>query len=313
MSHQHEHGQRERALSVALALNGAFLVVEIAGALAFNSLALFADAAHMLTDVAALFIALIAQRLMERPATARHTYGLQRAEVIGAQANALLLLAATAWVAFEATQRLGRPEHVSGGGLIAVASLGLVVNVGSAVAIARRAGESLNMRGAYLHMALDAAGSGASAIAGIGIVVAGATWLDPIASLAIGALVVWSAIVLLRRATRVLMEAAPHGIDPAEVEQFLGEDQAVEGVHHVHVWNLASDVPALSAHVVINGDVTLHQAQLEGDRLRSKVFARFGIDHTTFELECHDCEDDVSSSSSRSASPDAAASPDGAN
>jgi len=288
--HSHAHGHRTRALSLALAANGAFLVVEVVGAYVFNSLALFADAAHMLTDVAALTIAMVAQRLSERPNTARHTYGLQRAEVIGAQVNALLLLGATAWIVFEAVHRLGHPEHVSGVGLTAVACAGVVVNVGSAIVIGRQAGESLNMQGAFLHMALDAAGSAASAIVGVAIIFANATRLDPIASLAIAALVVWSAFALLRETTRVLMEAAPRGLDPRAIEAFIAEDPAVEDVHHVHVWNLASDVPALSAHVVIGGEVSLHQAQIEGNRIRTKVHDRFGIEHTTFELECHDCE-----------------------
>jgi cobalt-zinc-cadmium efflux system protein len=288
----HAHALRRRALGIALAVNGLFLVVEVFGALAFNSLALFADAAHMLTDVVALGIAIAAQRLSERPNTSRHTYGLQRAEVIGAQANAVLLLAATAWVVFEAVRRLGQPQHVSGGGLAIVAAVGLAVNVTSAIVIARSAGESLNMRGAFLHMSLDAAGSFASLVAGIGIVLTNTTRLDPLASIVIGALVVWAAFSLLRRTTRVLMEAAPRGLDPREIERFLEDDPAVEGIHHVHVWNLASDVPALSAHVVIGGEVTLHEAQIEGDRLRTKLHDRFGIDHTTFELECHDCETD---------------------
>jgi cobalt-zinc-cadmium efflux system protein len=296
-SHTHPHQEhRQRALGIALVANCAFLCVEVAGGFAFNSLALIADAAHMLTDVAALVIALIAQRLMERPATTRHTYGLQRAEVIGAQANALLLLGVTIWVVVEAIRRLGEPQAVSGRGLILVAAAGLIVNVASAIVIARRAGESLNMRGAFLHMALDAAGSAGALVAGVGVVVADATWLDPFASILIAALVVWSSLTLLRRTTRVLMEGAPRGIDPDEVERFLSDDPAVEGIHHVHVWNLASEVPALSAHVVINGEISLHEAQLEGNRLRAKVLERFGIEHTTFELECHACEPDATSS-----------------
>ncbi len=289
--HQSEHTvHRGRVLGIALAANAVFLVVEVAGAFAFRSLALFADAAHMLTDVAALGIAIAAQRLSLRPNTSLHTYGLQRAEVIGAQGNAVLLLGATIWVVNEAAHRLAHPAHVNGGGLVAVAAVGVVVNIASALVISRAAGESLNMQGAFLHMAMDAAGSFATIIAGIGIVVAGAMWLDPVASIAIAGLVVWASFGLLRRTTRVLMEAAPQGLDPREIERFLSEDPAVEGIHHVHVWNLASDVPALSAHVVINGEISLHQAQLEGDRLRTKVHDRFGIDHTTFELECHACE-----------------------
>ena len=174
--------------------------------------------------------------------------------------------------------------------MLLVAAGGAVVNVASAAVLARAAGRSLNMRGALLHMVLDAAGSGAAVVAGVAIVVSGANVLDPVASLLRAALVVWSAWRLLTEATRVLMEATPHGIDSREVERFIAADDAVEGVHHLHIWNLASDMPALSAHVVLAGDVSLHEAQLEGDRLRTKVLERFGIEHTTFELECHNCE-----------------------
>src|SRR5438477_2548386 len=151
----HSHDVQGRALRIALVANATFLVIELVGAAAFNSLALLADAAHLLTDVAALAIALLAQRLMRRPATTRHTYGLQRAEVIGAQANALLLLFVAGFVVFEAARRLGHTAEISGRGLFAVAFVGLWVTVLRASVIARHAGYSLNMRGAFLHMALD--------------------------------------------------------------------------------------------------------------------------------------------------------------
>ena len=284
-----DRAAQRRALHVALAANGTFLVAEVVGGIAFNSLALLADAAHMLSDVVALTIALIAQRLTDRPATAKHTFGLQRAEVLGAQANAVLLFAATAWIVYEAIGRFDNPAGVSGAGLVAVAAGGLVVNVGSAYVIARVAGRSINMRGALLHMTLDAAGSMGAIAAGVAVIVAGAAWVDPAASIAIAALVVWSAWKLLTEATHLLMEGTPPGLDAREVERFIASDDAVSDVHHLHVWNIASDMPALSAHVVIAGDPTLHEAQLEGDRIRTKVLERFGIEHTTFELECHAC------------------------
>jgi cobalt-zinc-cadmium efflux system protein len=288
---EHQHDTQQRALRFALVANGIFLVVELAGGVLFGSLALLADGAHMVSDVAALSIAMIAQRLAIRPHTRRHTYGLQRAEVIGAQANAVLLLAASAWIVYEAIRRIGEPTDVQGLGLLIVASAGLVTNVVSAIVLERSAGHSLNMRAAVLHMTVDAAGSAAAIAAGIGVLVsAGLAWIDPAASLLIVALVVWSAVRLLRDATSVLMEATPRGLDPNDIERFIAADAAVEGVHHVHVWNLASDVPALSAHVVIAGERTLHEAQIEGDRIRAAVLDRYGIEHTTFELECHDCE-----------------------
>lgn len=275
---------------MSLAFNSVFLVAEVAGGLAFRSSALLADAAHMTSDVAGLVIALVAQRLLERPATARHSYGMQRAEVLGAQANAITLLAVAGWIVYEAIQRLGEPTEVAGGGLLAVAFLGLVVNLGSAVLLARARGRSLNMQGAFVHMAVDAAGSVAAIAAGVAVVAWGANWVDPLMSIVIAAMVLWSAWGLLRATAHVLLEGAPSGIDPADVEATLSADEEVEAIHHLHLWNLASDVPALSAHVVVRDEVTLHDAQQTGDRLKALLDERFGIEHATLEFECHTCE-----------------------
>jgi cobalt-zinc-cadmium efflux system protein len=251
---------------------------------------LLADAAHMFYDVVALSIALVAQRLIERPATTRHSYGLQRAEVLAAQANGVTLLAVAGWIAYTAVGRLGATVDVDGPGLLAIATVGLVVNLVSAVLLARAQGESLNMRGAYVHMATDAAGSVAAIIAGVVISIWSADVVDPIASLAIAALVVWSAWGLLRETTQVFLEAVPRGMDPAAVERTLLDDVDVVAVHHLHLWNLASDVPALSAHVVLAGEKTLHDAQSSGERLKTVLAAEHGIQHATLELECHPCD-----------------------
>ena len=298
MAHEHDHqhgraaarhGQR-RALTIALVANGAFLVVEVLGGLAFDSLALLADAAHMFSDVVALSIALVAQRLVERPATAKHSYGLQRAEVLAAQANGVTLLAVAGWIAYTAIDRLGTTIDVEGPGLLAVATAGLLVNVVSAVLLARAQGTSLNMRGAYVHMAMDAAASVAAMVAGVVITIWGADVVDPIVSLAIAGLVVWSSWGLLRETTHVFLEAVPRGMDPGAVEQTLLDDVDVIAVHHLHLWNLASDVPALSAHVVLAGEKTLHDAQASGERLKTVLAAEHGILHATLELECHPCD-----------------------
>jgi len=265
-------------------------VAELAGGVAFRSLALLADAAHMFSDVVGLIIALVAQRLLERPATARRSYGLQRAEVLGAQANGATLVAVAIWVVYEAVRRLGQPAEVVGGGLLVVATLGLAVNLGSAVVLARARGSSLNMRGAFVHMALDAAGSVGAIAAGLAVVRWGADWADPAVSLAIAALVLWSAWGLLRDTAHVLLEGTPEGIDPRSVEAALVGEETVETVHHLHLWNLASDVPALSAHVVLAGEVSLHEAQERGCHLKALLGERFGIGHATLELECHECE-----------------------
>lgn len=281
---------QQRALGIALAVNALFMGVEFAAGIAFGSLALLADSAHMLSDVVALSVALIALRLAQRPHSTRHTYGLQRAEVIGAQVNGVALFAVAAWILYEAVRRLDNPVDVDGGPLMIVACLGLAVNVGSAIALSRSAGASLNVRGALLHMTLDAAGSVGAILAGLAIVGWRARWADPAVSMVIAVLVLWSAYKLVRETVHVLLEGAPRHIDVLEAERLLADDPAVEGVHHVHVWSLASDVPALSAHVVLSGEVSLHEAQLHGDRLKGVLAERLGIHHTTLELECHDCE-----------------------
>ena len=294
--HDADRDVQRRALYIVLVANALFTGAELAGGLVFGSLALLADAAHMASDVAAIGVALIALALSERPHTSRHTYGLQRAEVLGAAVNAVALFAVSAFIVYEAVARLRHPHSVSGAGLLAVASAGLLVNLISAVVLARSRGRSLNMRAALMHMSLDAAGSVGAIAAGIAVLLFGALWFDAVASIVICAFVVWAAWRLLSEAVQVLLEGAPREIDVAEAERLIASDPAVASVHHVHVWSLASDVPALSAHVVLGESISLHDAQLHGDRLKTKLAERMGIHHATLELECHDCEPGVSAS-----------------
>lgn len=297
--HGHDHdralmraGQRT-ALVITLAVNAAFLVVEVVGGLRFHSLALLADAAHMFTDVAALALALVALMLASRPSTSRLTFGLERAEVLGALVNGLALLAVSAWIVFEAVRRISDPADVRGGGVLAVASIGLVINLVSAVALARVRGSSLNMRGALMHMVADAIGSAGTMAAAVAVILWGATWTDPVVSLAIAALVIVASYRLLADTTHVLLEGVPSGMDRADVEAVLLAEPGIEAVHHLHLWSLASDVPALSAHVVLAGEVSLHEAQQRGDELKQLLASRYGIVHSTLELECHACDDDT--------------------
>lgn len=293
----HSHGSirdlQSRALWIALVLNGGFLIAEVVGGVLFNSLALLADAAHMLSDVVGLGIALVAQALMVRPATRRHSYGFQRAEVLGGQLNGILLVVAAGWISYEAVGRIGDPADVQGGGMLVVATLGLAVNVASAVLLARARGRSVNLRGAYVHMLVDAAGSVAAIVAAVAVIAWGADWADPVMSLLVAVLVVWSAWGLLRDTTNMLLEAAPDDVHLDEVEAALAADSRVLGVHHTHLWSLASDVTAFSGHVVLDGVDTLHDAQVEGDRLKAMLAESFAIDHATLELECHGCDTDA--------------------
>lgn len=298
MTHAHDHdhavvrADQRGALVVALVLNAGFLVVELAGGIAFNSLALAADAAHMFTDVASLGIALIALRLSIRPSTERHTFGLERTEVLGALANSLILVAAAGWIIVEAVRRFGDAPDVDGGGVLVVSLVGVLVNVVSAFVLLRSRGSSLNMRAAVVHQVMDAVGLAGTLAAAVLIIVWDATWADPAVSLAIAFLVVLSAVRLLVDTTHVLLEGTPTGMDRADVERTLLHAPGVDAVHHLHLWSLASDVPALSAHVVLAGEVSLHEAQQRGEELKTLLARTHGIAHATLELECHACEDD---------------------
>lgn len=278
-----------RTLWLVLVLNAGYMVVELLGGLAFGSLALLADAAHMGSDVAGLIIALIAQSLLLRPASARHTYGLLRSEVLAAQANGLLLVVTGGWVLVEAARRIGNPPEIEGGGVVVVALAGLAVNLVSAWLLFGARGDNLNMRGAFLHMAADAAGSVAAVAAGVAALV-GTFWVDPAVSILVGLLVLGSAVGLVRRATHVLLEGAPAHLDRDDILATMTDEPEVLGVHHLHLWHLTSDSVALSGHVVLADDPSLHDAQRVGERLRTLLDQRFGIDHATLELECHDCE-----------------------
>lgn len=282
-------GAPKRVLWICLILNGGFLIVELVAGRIFHSLALMADAAHMTSDVAGLVIALIAATLVTRAPTQRHTFGLLRAEVLGGQLNGLLLLAGSAWIVFEALQRLGEPESVDGAGMLLVATIGLVINLACTVALARSRNDDLNMQGAFLHMALDAAGSVGAIAAGLAVRLWGLTWADPVASLLIAALVIWSAYVLLRTTTRILLESAPTHLEVEAIEAVLSAEPAVSDVHHVHLWAIGSRSSAMSGHVVLGAPVTLAAAQVEGDRLKELLRERFGITHATLELECDPC------------------------
>jgi cobalt-zinc-cadmium efflux system protein len=296
--HSHAPGPRElrgrqrTALTVALGLNVVLLVAESIAGFAFGSLALLADAAHQLSDVAGLGIALIAHRLMDAPASARHSFGLQRAEVLGAQANGLLLLVTAVVVVVEAVRRIGEPGEVVGVGVAIVAVISLAVNAGSAWWLSRVRGQSLNIGGAMLHLAADAAGSVAALVAGLAVAIWGLDVVDPLMAVLITALVLWSAWGLLRDTTHVLMEGTPPGVEAQAVVDTLRGHPRVSSVHHLHLWLLASDMPALSAHVVLSGRQNLHQAQQHGDDLKRLLAAEHGIEHATLELECHDCDPD---------------------
>jgi cobalt-zinc-cadmium efflux system protein len=286
----HHHASSGRILRVALAANGVLLVVQVVGAVAFSSLALLADAGHQGSDVAALLIAVVAQAIAGRAPSDNYTFGLRRAEVMGALLNAVMLLAVAVWVVVEASRRIGDPPDVSGWGVLLLGMAGLLVNGGCAWLLHRSADRSLNVRGAALHLTGDAAGSVGVVVAGLAVVLWSADWVDSAVSYLIAGLLLWTGTGLVRRTTRVLLEGTPPGMDVDELSALITADERVNGVHHLHVWSVDSTTVALSAHVEVAAD-SLHDAQLVATHLERQLALR-GVDHATLALECHPCDSD---------------------
>jgi cobalt-zinc-cadmium efflux system protein len=286
----HHHASSGRILRVALAANGVLLVVQVVGAVAFSSLALLADAGHQGSDVAALLIAVMAQAIAGRAPSDNYTFGLRRAEVMGALLNAVMLLAVAVWVVVEASRRIGDPPDVSGWGVLLLGMAGLLVNGGCAWLLHRSADRSLNVRGAALHLTGDAAGSVGVVVAGLAVVLWSADWVDSAVSYLIAGLLLWTGTGLVRRTTRVLLEGTPPGMDVDELSALITADERVNGIHHLHVWSVDSTTVALSAHVEVAAD-SLHDAQLVATHLERQLALR-GVDHATLALECHPCDSD---------------------
>ena len=279
-------GRHRRRLATVLAITAAVFVVEIIGGLLSGSLALLADAAHMLTDSTGLVIALLGASLATRAANARRTFGLQRAEVLAALANALLLVGVSVWVVIQAVERFREPETIETTLMLGVAVLGAVANLAGLLILRRGQSESLNVRGAYLEVLGDLAGSVAVIVAAILIMVTGWTRFDALASLVIFLLIVPRAWSLLRDVVDVLLEATPRGVDLDEVRRHITEVPGVVDVHDLHAWTITSGVPVLSAHVVVD-DACIEQGQTGQvlDRLGECLHGHFDVEHCTFQLE----------------------------
>ena len=288
--HAHEHGPGPGSdrghLLVALALLAAFMLAEVITALLSGSLALLSDAGHMLSDVGAIGGALWAISLAARPPTGKWTYGWKRAEILSAAANGITLLVVAGIVTAEAVSRLIHPPRVDGGPVIAVAVAGIIVNVAATWVLARADRSSLNVQGAFRHVLTDLYGFIGTVIAGIVIVTTGFTRADAIASLVVVVLMVKAARELLRDSGRVLLEAAPEGMDLEQVHAHLAEVPHVLGVHDLHAWTVTSGLPVLSAHVVIEDDCFNdgHAPRLL-DQLQACLAGHFDVEHSTFQLE----------------------------
>jgi cobalt-zinc-cadmium efflux system protein len=293
--HGHVHGEpgsqsegHERRLLWTLALAAAYMLAEAVGGWLTGSLALLADAGHMLSDVAALGLSVFAIRIARRPPTLTRTYGHHRTEILAALVNGAMLVAISIYVIVEACRRLGAPPAVNAPVMMAVAGGGLLFNIVGLQLLAAGRRESLNVRGAWLHVATDALGSLQTVIAGGLIWWLGWRWADPAASIVIALLVIWSSWSLLRDAVAVLMEGVPRHLDVVEVRDALAGVPGVVGVHDLHVWTITSGREALSAHLVV-GESTARPQTLE--QVRGTLAQRFGIKHVTVQLEIDECGD----------------------
>jgi cobalt-zinc-cadmium efflux system protein len=282
--HQHRHDRvaDRRALAIALVLIAGFMAAEVVTGIVAGSLALLADAGHMLTDALALAAALVAAGLATRRASGPWTFGLGRAEILAAQTNGITLLVVGLWIVYGAVRRLVSPPAVHGGIVLVVALAGIVVNLAATVVLSRADRESLNVRGAFLHVATDLAAFVGTAIAGALVLATGWDRFDPIAGLLVAALMLRSSWSLIRESVRIFMEASPAGIDPAAVARALAEDEAVVEVHDLHVWTVTSGFPALAAHILVSPDTDCHGARR---RLQRILDDRFHLHHVTLQVD----------------------------
>lgn len=280
--HSHGAGAGKRALTFVFLLTTVFLVLEVVGGLLTGSLALLADAGHMASDAVSLGLALFAVWLAERPATPKRSFGYKRAEILAALANGVTLVAVSVWIFIEAFRRLQDPEPILGGWMMAVAVIGLGVNVAGAFVLSRSGGESLNVEGALRHVLADLLGSvGVIVAAGI-ILLTGWRYADPLVSVVIGVLVLASSWKLLRDSTNILLEATPKGVDAEKVGRKMASVPGVQEVHDLHIWTITSGFPALAAHVLVGRDEDCHARRRD---LEAILAHDFGIDHTTLQVD----------------------------
>ena len=282
----HSHGASADAdrgkLAVALALILAFMAAEVVTGILANSLALLSDAAHMLTDAAAIGFSLLAIDLAQRPAGGQMTFGLKRAEILSAQANGITLLVLAAIISIEAVRRLVSPPEVEATLILVVALAGIVVNLAATATLAKANRQSLNVEGSFQHLLTDLFAFVGTAIAAAVILLTGFDQADAIASLLVAGLMLRSAIGLLRESGRIFLEAAPKQTDPQEIGRCMAAQPGVVEVHDLHVWEVTSEFPALSAHVTVEADADCHRARLE---LAELIERRFDIHHTTLQVE----------------------------
>ena len=284
-AHQHPHeerGESRRALTVVLVMTAGFTVAEVVGGLLTGSLALLADAGHMISDNLSLGLALFAVWLAGRPETPERSFGYKRAEILAALANGVTLVAISIWIFIEAYSRLREPPEILGGPMLVIAALGLLVNAAGAIVLSRSGSENLNTQGAMRHVVADALGSIGVIIAALVIILTGWRYADPLVSVVIGALILASSWSLLRDSTNILLEATPRDVNAEAVGRRMAGAAGVAEVHDLHIWTITSGFPALSAHVLVGQNEDCHARRRELEDLLAR---EYGISHTTLQVD----------------------------
>jgi cobalt-zinc-cadmium efflux system protein len=292
MAHQHNnHNEFEstRGLKIALGIVLVIMVAEVVGGILSNSLALIGDAGHMLVDALALTISLIALNLAKRPATSTRTFGLHRAEIMAALTNGAILALVAAFIFYEAYQRFQEPPEVRSGLMLTVAIIGLVANIAGMLLLRKQRRFSLNVRGAFMHILGDTISSVGVIIAGVIVAVTGFSLADPIVAIVIGVIILWGAVQLVRESTDILLESVPKHLEMEKVISVIKGVEGVKDIHDIHVWTITSGIHALSTHVLIEDQRLSHTREIV-DSINHEMAERFGITHTTLQLECDRCE-----------------------
>lgn len=291
--HTHSHlreaaRQSTRRLSISLFLTLAFVVIEAAAGILSNSLALLTDAAHNLTDVIALALSWFAIRVTARPANERKTYGYHRVGILVALINSTTLVLISLGIFYEAWRRFISPPEVQSGILVGVGLIAVVVNLVTAMLVHRGSQTDLNLRSAFVHLMGDVLSTIGAVVAGVLIYFTGANWLDPLVSVLIGPLILYSAWGILREAVDILLEAKPRDINSTKLVEDMLKVEGVLGVHDLHVWSIAQNVRTMSAHI-LTGDLSISQGADIQRRINKMVYRRYNIAHATLQLECVDC------------------------
>ena len=300
--HGHAPDDFSRAFAVGIGLNILFAAAEAGAGLYFGSMALLADAGHNFSDVLGLAVAWVGAGLSRRRPTRRFTWGLRGSSILASLANALLLLVALGAIMFEAVTRFADPPPAPGEAMIAVAALGVIINLATAMLFASGRKKDLNIRGAYLHMAADAGVSAAVVAGGLLILWTGRSWIDPALSLVIAAIIFWNTWGLLKQSVFMSLGAVPDGIEPEAVKAALAELPDVTAVHDLHIWPMGTSDTVMTAHVVMTGGHPGNLFLTDAERL---MHEKFGIGHVTLQIElvgadCHDCETEVAPVKARS-------------